>query len=381
MICPHCAFPNENGAHVCRKCKRPLGNDLPIKPAPGDERSRPTSPPATPQVFSGRPEELMSDDLPTPSEEIRPPAGGQPTDILEKVSNCLADARKKQESGDLRGAFLVCQSLLIDMYGDIPKEALASLYGYMAKVSKLQGKSERAQKYMRKADSLTGKQPAKHRVAPPSSIEKAISRAVDDAAAMQEDLAPEKSQEPQPQPEPEPAEQPALSPKDDALSAIPVGNGRAVMVAGFWARLAAFVLDSLIVGAVVIIMMVMSSLLQGDGADGAFLFFAQKISLIVVAILIYIGFLLVYLTLFSSYGGQSAGKMLLRIRVIQLDGHSLSGARALRRAGGMLVAALPGLAGFFWAAFDLKRRGWHDYIGGTLVVQLAPHGPSAQTRT
>ncbi len=359
MICPHCAFPNNPGARVCRKCKRPLG----------DEAGSPSSP----AILSADPVAPMSDDLPTPSDEDNRAVAGQPAGILDRVSACLADARLKEKNGDLRGAFLVCQSLLIDLYGDIPKEALASLYGYMGRVSRLQGKSERAKKYMRKAESLTGRPPTQHRAAPSSSIEKAISRAVEDAAGGREEQSPNVVQETQQEPS---AQQ---SPAEPA--AAPVGDGKLVRVAGFWTRLAALALDSLIVGAVVVTMMLMSSLLQGDGAAGAFSFFTQKLSLVMAAFLIYIGFLLVYLTLFSAYGGQSAGKMLLRIRVVQLDGHSLTTSRALRRAGGMLIAALPGLAGFFWAAFDLERRGWHDYIGGTLVVRLSRQDTPAQAIT
>jgi len=372
MICTHCAFPNNPGARVCRKCKRPLGDSLPGRPAPGNEPFHPTGSPASPPILSAGPAAQMSDDLPTPSDEDNQAVAGQPAGILDRVSACLADARLKEKNGDLRGAFLVCQSLLIDLYGDIPKEALASLYGYMGRVSRLQGKSERAKKYMRKAESLTGRPPTQHRAAPSSSIEKAISRAVEDAAGVREEPSVDVGQSPDMEQETQ---------QEPSAPQAPGGDGRLVRVAGFWTRLAAFALDSLIVAAVVVTMMVMSSLLQGDGAAGAFSFFTEKLSLVMVAFLIYLGFLLMYLTLFSAYGGQSAGKMLLRIRVVQLDGHSLSASRALRRAGGMLVAALPGLAGFFWAAFDLERRGWHDYVGGTLVVHITPQGILAQTRT
>lgn len=407
MICPHCAFPNNPGERFCKKCKRPLAQQAAGDPA---GTGGPAEPAPVPGPAAAVPLPPAHDDLPTPSEDDLPTAARPTAGILERVSACLAEARKKEQSGDLRGAFLSCQSLLIDMYGDIPPKALASLYTYMGKISELQGKSERADKYLRKAGSLTGKPPAAARppktsAAPSSSIEKAISMAVADAAAEQQEHARSRPVAPpaparQPVPPPAPpkeveqpvavaeAEQPATAAEVGQPAAVevvdtpvPTEEGRAVLVAGFWTRLAAFAIDSLVVAAVVVIMMVLSSVLQGNDAAGAFLFFAQKLSLVVVALLIYIGFLLVYLTLFSSYGGQSAGKMLMRIRVIGLDGHSLSTTRALRRAGGMLLAALPGLAGFLWAAFDLERRGWHDYIGGTLVVRLFPQGPDARTRT
>jgi uncharacterized RDD family membrane protein YckC len=33
------------------------------------------------------------------------------------------------------------------------------------------------------------------------------------------------------------------------------------------------------------------------------------------------------------------------------------------------VSALPFCLGFLWAAFDRRKRGWHDKIAGTVVIQ------------
>jgi uncharacterized RDD family membrane protein YckC len=119
-------------------------------------------------------------------------------------------------------------------------------------------------------------------------------------------------------------------------------------------------------------MMFISSLLLGHGALEAFDFFFQQVSTLLAAVFVLVLLLLVYLTIFTIFGGQTAGKMLLGLRVVGLDGHSVSTVQAIRRALGMLVAGFPGLAGFLWTAFDLQRRGWHDYIGGTLVVHVHP---------
>ncbi|MBW1810172.1 MAG: RDD family protein [Deltaproteobacteria bacterium] len=332
------------------------------------------------------------------------------------VDESLAEARQKEKSGDLRSAFLICQSLLIDNYGDLPDHSLASLYEYMAQVSQLQGKPERADKYRRKAKSLRplttpvketstadspgepppikADLPAVSGPAPNSSIEKALSSVVESRAhepiiedetavstKKETDLEQVSAllEEEEPQKTPAPAdsldEQSAQKSSDDSpeiLEAAAESDGRLIWVAGFWTRCAALTLDTLIVTCVVVAMILLSSVLLGDRATSGFLFFAQKISTLMLALLIYAFFLVAYLTLFARYGGQSAGKMVMGIRVVGLDGHAISTFQAIRRAIGMLLSAFVGLAGFFWTAFDLKRRGWHDYIGGTLVVYVHP---------
>ncbi len=323
-----------------------------------------------------------------------------------KVAACLDGARAKEAAGDLRAAFLSCQSLLIDNYGDIPDSNMASLYLYMSRVSAKQDKKERALKYLKKARTLAPKSPeieklAEELTAPaPTPIERAVmqesARAADEAPATpapaedmptpdekddSEFVIAEKISAPPPREPPEPVEsavppageEPEEEPEAEAEEEWPApAEGRLAWAAGFWTRLLAFLIDALVVTVVVVVMMLISSLVLGQGALEAFDFFFQQLSSLLAAIFVFVLLLLVYLTIFTIYGGQTVGKMLLGLRVVGLDGHSVSTVGALLRALGMLLAGLPGLAGFLWAAFDLDRRGWHDYIGKTLVVQVQP---------
>ena len=141
-----------------------------------------------------------------------------------------------------------------------------------------------------------------------------------------------------------------------------------VRVAGFWVRFAAFLVDSLLVTAIWILMILLCSLLQGESPMAGFLFFARDLPNMGLALVLFLFFLLAYQTLFARFSGQTAGKRLLAIRVVTQTGQSLTSLQALRRAGGILLSFLPGLAGFLWAAFDRNRCGWHDYIGRTYVV-------------
>jgi uncharacterized RDD family membrane protein YckC len=332
--------------------------------------------------------------------------------MSDQVAACLEDAQAKEQAGDMRSAFLRCQSLLIDHYGDIPDDSMAALYIYMSRISVKQDKKERALKYLKKARTLAPKDPEIAKLAeeltaaPPTPIEQAVmqetARAAKKAPAPPEPPPPLPAEEDMPTPdersEPEifvpekisdppspkhmgdsapqavPQTEPDLVPvPDEAPEEAPVSeSGRLAWVAGFWTRLLAFVIDTMVVGVVVVVMMLVSSLVLGHGALEAFDYFFQQLSTLLAAIFVFVLLLLTYMTIFTIFGGQTVGKMLLDLRVVRLDGHSVKTVGALRRALGMLLAGLPGLAGFLWTAFDLKRRGWHDYIGGTLVVQVHP---------
>ncbi|MEW6499863.1 MAG: RDD family protein [Thermodesulfobacteriota bacterium] len=77
---------------------------------------------------------------------------------------------------------------------------------------------------------------------------------------------------------------------------------------------------------------------------------------------------LAYFTVFSACGGQTIGKLLLGIRVVEREGGALSWGRAFLRAVGQLASALPLGAGFLWALIDREGRAWHDHLAMSRVV-------------
>jgi uncharacterized RDD family membrane protein YckC len=306
------------------------------------------------------------------------------------VEKCLEEAREKQQAGDLRGAFLVCQSLIIDHFGNIEEQALATLYGFMGKISLLQEKQERAVKYLQKARALRPDDPeilnlihdvveTQERVSPAKKVKRSseIKQARTEPPTLKRKIKPDAEKAPtrtvRKKPvsarAAEPARALSSSPSSAGTTAVPA-IARLAWVAGFWTRLAAFLVDTLVVTFVVVLMTMLSAMMLSGEGSGSFGVFLQQTSTLVAFVLVFILMLITYLTLFSIYGGQTAGKMLLGLKVVRLDGHSITTVQAFRRASGMLLAALPGLAGFFWAAFDINRRGWHDYVGKTLVVHI-----------
>lgn len=75
-----------------------------------------------------------------------------------------------------------------------------------------------------------------------------------------------------------------------------------------------------------------------------------------------------YLVVLTAIGGQTFGKMVAGIRVVDLGGHPVRGAAALMRATAMIVSLLPAGAGLVWMCTVRNRRGLHDRVAGTSVV-------------
>jgi len=117
--------------------------------------------------------------------------------------------------------------------------------------------------------------------------------------------------------------------------------------AGFWVRMAALLIDVLVVGFV-------TSVLHD----------AFHLHLMLLA---------AYGAVMWKLRGTTVGGIVFDLRVVRLDGRELDWETALIRAlGCFLSLAVAGL-GFFWIAFDDAKQAWHDKIAGTVVVRV-PRG-------
>ncbi len=118
----------------------------------------------------------------------------------------------------------------------------------------------------------------------------------------------------------------------------------------FWPRLAAWLIDVIIVG---VINLLLSLLFRG-----------------------YLGILLVYAldiaypVYFIGKQGATPGKQLLGLRVVTESGLPMTYGRAfLREILGKIISGLFLCLGYLWIAWDERKQGWHDKIAGTLVIQ------------
>ncbi|MHB8420094.1 MAG: RDD family protein [Myxococcales bacterium] len=75
-----------------------------------------------------------------------------------------------------------------------------------------------------------------------------------------------------------------------------------------------------------------------------------------------------YLTLFTALGGQTPGKRLLGLEVIDRSGRCPSPVRSAFRAVCAVAGGALGLFGFFLVLVDRRGQALHDKLAGTFVV-------------
>ncbi len=77
-----------------------------------------------------------------------------------------------------------------------------------------------------------------------------------------------------------------------------------------------------------------------------------------------------YFTCFIGLCGQTPGKKLLRLRVVQDDGSAPDWTTAFQRFLGYLVSGSVFFLGFLWALFDKDNQTWHDKLSHTKVIRV-----------
>ena len=80
-----------------------------------------------------------------------------------------------------------------------------------------------------------------------------------------------------------------------------------------------------------------------------------------------------YFWLFTGLTGQTPGKMLIGIKVVDEQGNVPGlGRAALREIVGKPISTIPFFLGFLWIGWDGRKEGWHDKIARTSVVRSRP---------
>jgi uncharacterized RDD family membrane protein YckC len=148
----------------------------------------------------------------------------------------------------------------------------------------------------------------------------------------------------------------------------------AVALASPWARLAARLVDGLV-------MAVVFTALTAGGVIEADLTRPQEVSTTFIAMALVVTVL--YETIFVGLRGQTPGKMVLRITVVRVESGGLPGwGRALTRAVLPAVANLVpfgGLIVYAWLLWDPRRQGLHDKLAQTLVISGQPVSAGRET--
>jgi uncharacterized RDD family membrane protein YckC len=156
-----------------------------------------------------------------------------------------------------------------------------------------------------------------------------------------------------------------------AAPAVGVPAAEATPYVGLVTRVLAFGVDAAVINAVAIAVSAVLAL----GASVLTLPDPLKVALAAAGGVAYVLWSAGYFVVFWSTTGQTPGARLLRLRVQSgATGASVRPARALLRFFGLTLAALPLLGGYLMILVDDRRRGLHDWLAGTVVVE-APRAP------
>jgi len=135
--------------------------------------------------------------------------------------------------------------------------------------------------------------------------------------------------------------------------------------AGFWLRCAGWGIDTLLVTMVQMSAGAVLGVVAGNLSEGG------EIVHMLLTFLLNALIAITYYVTFTGYGGQTPGKMALRIKVIRTDGGEVSyGTAAMREVLGKFVSGILLGIGYLMVAFDANKQGLHDKIAGTYVVKL-----------
>ncbi len=154
-------------------------------------------------------------------------------------------------------------------------------------------------------------------------------------------------------------------------------NRTDIAYAGFWRRVAAYQLDSFIVGIASYFVIIpfamvigmdaqMSSLEHGDDPSAVF---GRLLPMLALMYLLIFALQAVYFAWMHSRPAQATlGKMAVGIKVANADGSRIGFSRGLLRWLGLFLSALPLGIGFLMAAFTERKRALHDMACDTVVV-------------
>ena len=146
-------------------------------------------------------------------------------------------------------------------------------------------------------------------------------------------------------------------------------NPDTVEYAGFWIRVGASIIDSILL--MMITYPILYAVYGWVGLDyGVAMRTTGFVSILVTWILPVIAVIWFWVAKQAT-----PGKMLLSLRVVDAKtGGNLSVGQSIARYLGYFVSIIPFGLGLIWVGIDKKKQGWHDKIAGTVVVRSKQRG-------
>lgn len=141
--------------------------------------------------------------------------------------------------------------------------------------------------------------------------------------------------------------------------------------AGFWIRVLAYLIDSLLLSIVFCPLGFGLGLLGVAGEIDQNSPAWMGINLLLNLVSLVVGWLYFALTESSSWQA-TVGKKLLKLKVTDMHGQRISFGKATGRYFGQILSGMICGIGYIMVAFTEKKQGLHDMMAGTLVVWDVP---------
>lgn len=149
---------------------------------------------------------------------------------------------------------------------------------------------------------------------------------------------------------------------------VPATMGDVKKYTGFWPRVGACLIDTVII--LVITYPILISIYGLQYFEGESLI-AGPADFILSWI-----FPLVAVIAFWVYRQATPGKMAISAKIVDAkSGDKPSIQQYLIRYVGYIIATIPLGLGIFWVAWDKKKQGWHDKLAGTVVISPKENVP------
>jgi uncharacterized RDD family membrane protein YckC len=145
---------------------------------------------------------------------------------------------------------------------------------------------------------------------------------------------------------------------------------------GFWRRAMAFFIDKIILFFTSLFILFIGMLALSISFLSHYRemlperFEELTITFVAIYLLMTVFISMFYFTYFHGAAGQTPGKMIFGLKVVQTTGEHMTFGLAFLRWVGYIISAFVFYLGFIWILFDAKKQGWHDKIAGTVVIRV-----------
>jgi len=146
-----------------------------------------------------------------------------------------------------------------------------------------------------------------------------------------------------------------------------MSNSNEFEYVGFWSRVGASLLDTVIMMVIIIPLMFW---FYGD----SYLSSSDSILGLTDILLNYL-FPFVAILIFWKYKSATPGKMAIKAIIVDADtGEKPTTKQYIIRYLGYFASSIPLFIGIMWVGWDSRKQGWHDKMANTVVIRPQDYG-------